>query len=337
MLSSAALIWTRIGAGFFLCMALGLLYMIWHGRHRFVKERAWLAVSGEILVSSMKVPDNHKARYDRAVADCTTTIRYRYSVGGQVYESECLRSDRSAYMTPQDAQETVTKYPVGRRVEVFCDPGHPTDAVLEKRSGISPIPYVFFVLFTPIAAILTAHAITGRVLYTANGVPLFVLLLPAMLIAAGLASAAKLSALIAARKASRTWPTASGTITRSDMIKVRVATTRRGMHVYETNYQAVIRFSYRVGARDYSSDRYNWSWYEAWDDPARALAITAKYPPGAKVQVYCDPADPQNAVLDPTKGGVAMPLIFTVMFLGMGLLFLFLLLLLSASSVKWGH
>jgi hypothetical protein len=64
-----------------------------------------------------------------------------------------------------------------------------------------------------IAAVLVAHAIAGRVLYTGNGVPLFAFALPAVAILVAVFSVVSFARGRRLASASARWPTVSGTIT----------------------------------------------------------------------------------------------------------------------------
>ncbi|WP_214286698.1 hypothetical protein, partial [Acinetobacter pittii] len=75
------------------------------------------------------------------------------------------------------------------------------------------------VVFTAIATVLVAHSIAGKVLYAANGVPLFAFLLPAATIAMGLAGVVQFFKLRRLMSASARWPTVNGTITKSDVVE----------------------------------------------------------------------------------------------------------------------
>jgi len=90
------------------------------------------------------------------------------------------------------------------------------------------------------------------------------------------------------QKASFQWPVASGTILQS----ARTLVSGR-----DSNYRADISYSYKVGGKGYVSDQIS-----LWSSDLRDYdnrAFVSSHRAGAIVDVYYDPAQPQNAVLIP--------------------------------------
>lgn len=76
----------------------------------------------------------------------------------------------------------------------------------------------------------------------------------------------------------------------------------------------VIRYRYRVGGRDLESDQ-----IRIGGEPltTRVLAgrLIARYPVGARVDVYIDPNNPSHALLEPgQQGNLSAQLAFTIVF-----------------------
>jgi hypothetical protein len=65
-----------------------------------------------------------------------------------------------------------------------------------------------------------------------------------------------------------------------------------------TTYGVGIRYTYSVGGRPYTGSRYRYDTSSS-SDSAWAKAVVAARPPGSKVPVFYDPANPQNSVLAP--------------------------------------
>jgi hypothetical protein len=90
---------------------------------------------------------------------------------------------------------------------------------------------------------------------------------------------------------SQTWPSVVGTIV-SSALEQRNPKDK-------TVYSATVRYSYRVGGRDYESDRIFWGPNEG---PRQQMAeIVTAYRAGRDVWVQHDPLNPANAVLEPDK------------------------------------
>lgn len=116
---------------------------------------------------------------------------------------------------------------------------------------------------------------------------------------------------------SRTWPSVVGTITSSAL--------QRSSPQGRASYIAAVRYSYRVGGKDYAASRVFWGTQEGREKDM--AAIVAAYPAGKDIWVQHDPADPANAVLQPDKAvgltalfGYALTLmVFGLAALGAGL------------------
>ena len=90
-------------------------------------------------------------------------------------------------------------------------------------------------------------------------------------------------------------------------------------------------YAYQVGGRDYRSTRLYAGRPVLSGSPKIAEAIIAKYPPGASVSVFYNPANPAEAMLEPLNfENAKVALIAAIGFGGCGLL---ALLLMSQMSV----
>jgi hypothetical protein len=58
-------------------------------------------------------------------------VRFRYTVGGEEYESDKIQFGRLSSWTEDTARRVATRYPVGAHVKVHYDPDDPDTAVLE--------------------------------------------------------------------------------------------------------------------------------------------------------------------------------------------------------------
>ena len=94
----------------------------------------------------------------------------------------------------------------------------------------------------------------------------------------------------AQRKASamQTWPSASGTVVESELRSRRRGSSRR-------IYYPHIVYSYNVMGQAYMGKRIGPGKYSG---TTTAREIVAKYPSGASVEVYYDPQNPSEAVLE---------------------------------------
>lgn len=106
-------------------------------------------------------------------------------------------------------------------------------------------------------------------------------------------------------KASASWPAVQGQITQSVIEENR---DEDG-----TSYDAEIRYEYVVNDQQYNGDMVNFGEYSG--SHAHAEGIVNRYPVGQTVQVYYNPAEVTEAVLEP---GVSTS---SYLVLGIGLIF----------------
>ncbi len=111
---------TGLGAGL---IGYGILLLV-----KTRRTRKWPTVQGEIIHS--------KFLYEGET--CTFDIKYKYEVEGNQYTSDQVFIDLLGFNmqtnTPEWNKEMVDKYPLGKRVTVFYNPGNPMDAGLESKS-----------------------------------------------------------------------------------------------------------------------------------------------------------------------------------------------------------
>jgi hypothetical protein len=92
-------------------------------------------------------------------------------------------------------------------------------------------------------------------------------------------------------RASRDWPSTSGTVEAA-----RVAMQSEGNE--RKLFGAQVSYRYEVDGRRYTGERIS---FESGPSPNRGLAeaIVQRYAPGSTVRVFYDPARPERAVLEP--------------------------------------
>lgn len=148
--------------------------------------------------------------------------------------------------------------------------------------------------------------------------------------AIALGAAFALNGIVLVRKilACRGWPTAPGKVIRTlTVTQVEDNATddtsrdrgRRRAPVVYTG--AIIRYAYRVDGRDFQSTR-RYAWRPVLTGSAAATArVVARYPLNADVTVHYNPANPAEAMLEPTNlANVYVSLVGAVAFGGFGLM-----------------
>jgi Protein of unknown function (DUF3592) len=93
---------------------------------------------------------------------------------------------------------------------------------------------------------------------------------------------------------SPSWPSIEGEIAHS-AVQQETNTTATG---YSTTYKADISYRYKVNGTNYSSTKVSHVTLST-SATSRAQGIVQKYPDKSRVQVYYNPSDPSEAVLEP--------------------------------------
>jgi Protein of unknown function (DUF3592) len=328
MLDAHQLLWTQIGAGVCLLLFGGSLFNLLRMRSQMQAASHWDKIEGVITVSKVDQPPAHVSD---DLDDATPIIRYRYRVGGQDIESDQVRIGGVPLMTRVLAGGLVARYPVGAHVDVHIDPNDPKNALLEptQQSNLGAL-IAFTVVFGVIAATLTAHSIAGHVLYTSNGVPLFVFAMPILVL---LFAVLGVIAFVRGRRqasASARWPTVAGIITTSDVIEEAIEDKENDdkSFIRKTyRYQVDLRYAYQVGKRDFVGTEANWGGAAIYGLREQAEKAAGQYGVGRPVTVYYDPEQPGNAVLEPdNRQGSLTPLIIAAICAVLGGLFLTVLI-----------
>jgi Protein of unknown function (DUF3592) len=323
MLTGSALYWTYGIAAFCVLNTLALIRLIWRNRNQVATGKTWARTTGVVLESKVSIPEMHT---DDDESDCTPAVRYRYSADGNTYESDRIAFGGQPDTIRMLAEKTVAKYPPGAKVDVLYNPKHPKSAVLESKNATQPASYIFLILFAMASIVFVSHSIAGKMLTTANGVPMFAFMVLLIPIALGFVLVGAYFNVRHERKVSALWPTVTGTITTSDVIE-QIHTEETDKEIRDvTEYLPNIRYKYQVGGRDYFSSRRKWGADTIYGMREWAAERLVSYPVGAKVPVYYDPADPATAVLEPKSGRGTLVFLFgAAMFGGMGVLFMWIL------------
>ena len=324
MLSPTALLWTQIVAAICSGLALLLLRAIWKNLRD--RSRSWSKTRGRVAVSQAGAAPTHPAQGN--VTETGVVIRYRYRVGDKDYEGDPAQIGGKSRAMGLMAKALLKNFPEGKEVDVYYDPSNPARASLQPhdKSGLVP-SLVFFVVFGSIGGILTAHAIAGKMIMMANGLPLFALALPIAAIMVGLAAFGSYFAGRRAAKASAAWPTTPGAIISARVVEERERVTDDdGRDEVESTYRPDIRFGYRVGADEYTNDTWKPGKVVSSGSPKYAESVVARYPVGQSVPVYYNPARPEVAVLEPSnQGGAGVLLACGFAFSLVGLLFMWVM------------
>jgi hypothetical protein len=121
-------------------------------------------------------------------------------------------------------------------------------------------------------------------------------------------------------RASASWPSVVGRITRSDVVKEMMypGTAKRGTKA--AVFTPVVEFAYSVGGQHYSSQQVQFG-ATVKGEEAMARARAAGYPVGRELPVRYDPAHPATAVLESRIAYPVRTIVITVIFAVLALYF----------------
>jgi hypothetical protein len=265
--------------------------------------REWPSAAGKVVVSraevrKVKVIDSDRQEGHRFEERNFADIVYEYSVAGRK-----LRNNRVSIgedLGNFEVAETIAKYPVGAIVTVYYNPLHPEEAVLERDLpkgmwgclGIGTA-IVLAIVFGSAFGLHQLTEFASKHLANPKVSP-FVVAMSAFgfLIA--------LFGLALHRQASlaRKWPVVPGTIKSSGLEQFMSAPSESSERSQLT-FQSKVSFAYRFKGIDYVSEHASLSGTVSSTSKVLMQRYARKYPTGAKVQVYVNPLDPSDAVLDP--------------------------------------
>jgi len=124
--------------------------------------------------------------------------------------------------------------------------------------------------------------------------------------------------MAAKARQSLSWPSIEGEISHSAVLYQTNTTDRTAA----PTWKADIAYRYKVGGRNYSSSRISILDF-ASSSTSRAENIVSRYPDKSTVQVYYNPTDPSDSVLEPgSAGGVNVAYLVGGLFAAAGLFFL---------------
>jgi hypothetical protein len=119
--------------------------------------------------------------------------------------------------------------------------------------------------------------------------------------------------------AARSWPVTTGKILMSGAEAYRTRTGRSG---YSTMYRPNVVYEYSVNGQRLMGNQINFGMSIGYGSPAVAERVSAKYPTGSIVQVYYNPSDPAQAVLEKTaRSPVTRILLLIIVFIIVMLVF----------------
>jgi hypothetical protein len=121
----------------FVAIGIALMGLCYHGAdniYRAFKSRQWPSAQGEVIHSKL---EREYGSYRSSAPSRRARIIYRYQVDDRAYRSDqVFWGAESFYYAAREPKELLRRYPVGKAVSVFYNPGNPKEAVLERKTRI---------------------------------------------------------------------------------------------------------------------------------------------------------------------------------------------------------
>jgi Protein of unknown function (DUF3592) len=275
-----------------------LIIMITNKALQVRRAGQWPSVPGRITKSTVSASHEQDSHQATRIINLPA-IEYEFSFNGQKYTGCRISIGEDA--GGSNIEATLTRYPLGMVVMVYCDPNDPENCVLERNMpnfvplqgcattlvSLACIGYVAYWLTTHYDVVIAPLWATGhgRVAVIASSIGVVSLM-------------AYVGSLIIAKQQSAPWP-----IVRGIVVDSRVQTSkRRTGRSKDLNYTPVVEYSYRVNSQEFRGRQIGPD-DQAEDTLAAAEKVIAGFPKESAVGVYYDANNPGDAMLEKPVAG----------------------------------
>jgi Protein of unknown function (DUF3592) len=263
----------------------------------------WPSVPGRIVVSTSQAREVSRgdANTDDTERRTFARIEYDYTVAGRKYRG--TRVGIGEDMGNFEVAETIARYPVGKPVTVYYNPGKRDQAVLERDAPAGLWKGVAILVLAMSGIIVAAVVGFGKLPGLFVNVVSDPKRAPFVAALVGFAAVASLVIYAFQKTAAqaRAWPTVTGRIQSSDVHPFEARDTSDSrVDRWRTLYRAEVVYSYEVAGVRYTGDRLGSGEISASTD-ALARRAAARYPEGSAVDVHYNPDNPADALLHPGR------------------------------------
>jgi len=286
-----------IGAipGLIIFAALYKFYQVWLAAR-------WPSTPGKVVVSTTeaRVVDTGGPNSTETETRTFAKIEYVYSVAGREYRGH--RVSIGEDLGNFEVKETLARYPIGKPVTVYYNPMKCEQAVLERDIPAGTGKGLAIVL-----GFFVAVGVVGTVGYYGLGEVARLLVVDPERVP--FVTACTLFALVAAlfcvafqknAARARTWPKVKGRVETSGVQAYQERNTDDKR--WRTMYRADVSYSYQVGGVRYVGDKMSLGGKFSSSIEALAKRTAARLKRGATVDVFYNPQNPTEAVLQPRAG-----------------------------------
>jgi hypothetical protein len=266
------------------------------------RTNAWVLTRGRIVRSQAVQREVSKlvGRAMRPEIRNFASVAYEFDVGGRNVTGRrvSIGEDLGNFRV----EETLARYPVGKRVEVYYDPANPAQAVLERRLPTDSFLFMGLLItaLTLIAVIIaigmdTLAAGLRTLLPNPALTPFviaFTIFAVVLLLMAGLA--------LQESKKAASWPSTGGTILNSSFDTFRTRSTADNAPISIMVHRPRVIYAFNVGGTRYQGERISLGVHKYASLKFLVGHEVLRYEAGDTVTVYYDPANPAQAVLNRT-------------------------------------
>jgi hypothetical protein len=260
----------------------------------------WPQTTGRVVVSTS---ERRKVKTADSDSDGEEEVRnfakitYEYQVSGQK-----LRASRVTIgedLGNLEVEETIARYPLGKIVTVYYNPRRPKQAVLERELP----PGIFgCAIWGIVISVVGIFATFFGFNQLAEYVRQFMVNPQHTAIVVGLAAMGTVAllfgfALHRIGNEARRWPKVTGRIVKSELDEYEGRLDPND--AMKTLYRPLISYAYEYNGITYHGDQVSLGAKITANREAFASKLIAKYPLGSTIEVYVNPKNASQAVLQP--------------------------------------
>lgn len=310
------ILWMLVVWGFILAPVGVIVTAMWWKSRKF---RNWSVTEGKIIEARSAFQSNapHDSNYDSSDTELLNVphVEFEYRIG-----QETLCGSRISMVTydPRyhSAKTILARYPAGKIVPVYFDPGDPTKAALERSFTSSDYFLLFWVilvcLLVPWLVAVFFCQVYARVkprMVDAGGTAFVTGIIGFGSVFLILTAGTILTVL-----KSWLWPMTTGRIKSSTVSTFRVS---GGDDSSYTSFKPRVLYTYEVDGRKYTGDRVFFSFVLGGMTKGKADRIAGRYQAKDQVKVFYNPRNPAESVLRRTCRGILLFPIIAALILGL--------------------
>lgn len=313
-----------------ICFAIGILIFIFILRYIIITTRCskWPVVVGEVIKSQMKPKSKKLAEFAEAVHTPASIyqpdITYTYEIEGNKYTNNKVRPvGRNMTKDKPIVQRVLNLYPEGHKVYVFYNPQNPHESLLDPWIRFTPVA-----ISVPTALIFLGLGFAFSEFYSL--IQLGIYLISFALYTASILIIGQNFRYLVKASRSKKWPYVEGEIN-----KVMVYRKKEEQTV---SYNVDVTYTYNVEGQKYTNHQIKLDFthgVRTFVPKTFAMMKVEKYQEGKKVNVFYDPHNPNESILE---RGLSYFTFFLMLMVGVGLfLFGFFAIQLMIYNILFGQ